>query len=426
MTGRARQHLRHPALPGRHSRGGPLPAEGRTVTRKAPVASRQLRDPAELQVGETLPDPSAGRLAPAVLPISLKIVLENLLRHEDGVRVTTEQVQSLLAWVARTAPARRGRPEPLAGLPARHQRRPGARRPGRHAGRRRRPRRSGAPDQSERAVGTGHRPLRHRRRVRAGRRLRAQRRDRVLAQRRAVPVPPLGAVDARQLRRRPAGDRDHAPGQRRVPGPRGDGRGRLGVPRRLPGHRLAHHDGQRPRRPGLGDRRDRGRGGHARPVAVDAPAAGGRLPPARGAARGRDRDGPGADHHREAARARGGREVRRVLRPRRRRDHGRRPGDDLEHEPGVRFDLRVLPDRRRDPALPPLHRTARLAGRPGRGLRQGAGPLARPRAVPRYSEFVELDLAAVVPSLAGPQPSAAARAARPGKVRASAPRCTRH
>ena len=39
-----------------------------------------------------------GELAPDGLPVSLRIVLENLLRHEDGVRVTTEQVESLLAW----------------------------------------------------------------------------------------------------------------------------------------------------------------------------------------------------------------------------------------------------------------------------------------------------------------------------------------
>ncbi|WP_448616478.1 aconitate hydratase AcnA [Modestobacter sp. URMC 112] len=37
-------------------------------------------------------------IAPEGLPISLRIVLENLLRHEDGVRVTAEQVQALLAW----------------------------------------------------------------------------------------------------------------------------------------------------------------------------------------------------------------------------------------------------------------------------------------------------------------------------------------
>ena len=39
----------------------------------------------------------------------------------------------------------------------------------------------------------------------------------------------------------------------------------------------------------------------------------------------------------------------------------------------------------------------------GRGVRQGAGPLARPDAEPRYSEKLELDLATVVPSLAGPK-----------------------
>ncbi|MCV2490775.1 aconitate hydratase [Geodermatophilus sp. YIM 151500] len=39
-----------------------------------------------------------GDIVPAGLPISLRIVLENLLRHEDGVRVTAEQVESLLAW----------------------------------------------------------------------------------------------------------------------------------------------------------------------------------------------------------------------------------------------------------------------------------------------------------------------------------------
>src|SRR4051812_39137169 len=38
------------------------------------------------------------------LPISLRIVLENLLRHQDGVRVTAEQVQSVLDW-GRGAPA---------------------------------------------------------------------------------------------------------------------------------------------------------------------------------------------------------------------------------------------------------------------------------------------------------------------------------
>ena len=42
--------------------------------------------------------------------------------------------------------------------------------------------------------------------------------------------------------------------------------------------------------------------------------------------------------------------------------------------------LRDLPDRRRDAALPAADRAPARAGRPGRGLRQGAGPVARPAA----------------------------------------------
>ena len=82
--------------------------------------------------------------------------------------------------------------------------------------------------------------------------------------------------------------RDLPPGQPRVPRP-----GRLRDARRTaaarlprhPGrHRLAHHDGQRPRRARLGRRRDRGRGGDAGPADLDAAAAGGRLQARRRAA----------------------------------------------------------------------------------------------------------------------------------------------
>jgi aconitate hydratase len=45
-----------------------------------------------------------GDLVPDGLPVSLRIVLENLLRHQDGGHVTPEQVQSLLDW-GRGAPA---------------------------------------------------------------------------------------------------------------------------------------------------------------------------------------------------------------------------------------------------------------------------------------------------------------------------------
>jgi aconitate hydratase len=39
-------------------------------------------------------------LAPAELPYSLRIVLENLLRHEDGQHVTADHIQALLDWGA--------------------------------------------------------------------------------------------------------------------------------------------------------------------------------------------------------------------------------------------------------------------------------------------------------------------------------------
>ena len=68
------------------------------------------------------------------------------------------------------------------------------------------------------------------------------------------------------------------------------------------------------------------------------------------AARGRDRDRPRADRHRDAARARRRGQVRRVLRRRPRRPADRRPRDDRQHVARVRLDLRDLPDRRRDAA----------------------------------------------------------------------------
>ena len=54
------------------------------------------------------------------------------------------------------------------------------------------------------------------------------------------------------------------------------------------------------------------------------------------------------------------------------------PRHDRQHEPGVRLDGRDLPDRRRDAALPAPDRALRGADRARRGVRQGAGPLARP------------------------------------------------
>ena len=75
-------------------------------------------------------------------------------------------------------------------------------------------------------------------------------------------------------------------------------------------------------------------------------------------------------------------QVRRVLRHRARQPAAGRPGDDRQHGARVRRDLRLLPDRRRDAALPARVRARRGAHRAGRGLCQGERLLARRRLRP--------------------------------------------
>ncbi len=145
------------------------------------------------------------------------------------------------------------------------------------------------------------------------------------------------------------------------------------------GHRLPHHDGQRSGRGRLGRGRHRGRGGHARPAGVDAHSAGRGVQAVRRAAGGCHRDRPGADHHRDAAPAQGGRQVRRVLRAGRLPGAAGQPGHDRQHEPGVRVDHRGVPDRRQDHRLPAADRPQRGADRARRGVREGAGSVARRR-----------------------------------------------
>ena len=50
-------------------------------------------------------DQLAGRFDPGRLPFSLKILLENLLRHEDGAAVTASDVEALAGWDAAAEPA---------------------------------------------------------------------------------------------------------------------------------------------------------------------------------------------------------------------------------------------------------------------------------------------------------------------------------
>src|SRR3984885_15556177 len=61
-----------------------------------------------------LPALSARGLDLGRLPFSLKILLENLLRREDGVNVTADDIEFLARWDARAEPSRE-----IAYMPAR-------------------------------------------------------------------------------------------------------------------------------------------------------------------------------------------------------------------------------------------------------------------------------------------------------------------
>ena len=97
----------------------------------------------------------------------------------------------------------------------------------------------------------------------------------------------------------------------------------------------------------LGRRRHRGGSRHARPALFDGAARGDRLQADRQAQGRRHRDRSRAHRHADAAQARRGRQVRRILRARPRPSHHRRPRHARQHGAGIRRDLRLLPDRRR-------------------------------------------------------------------------------
>ena len=339
----------------------------------------------------------------ASLPFSLKILLENLLRNEDGANITAEPDHRAGELGPGQGARHRDPVHPGPGHPAGPDRRAGRGGPGRdargHAGPRRRP----DQDQPAHPGRTGHRPLRGGRRVRQPGRVQPERGDRVPAQPRAVPVPALGPGRVQPVQGGPAGHRHRAPGEHRVPGPGGHDPRRRGLPRHLRGHRLAHHHAERPGRARLGRRRHRGRGRHARPAHLHAHPEGGRLPADRRAAQRRHRHRPGAHDHRDAAQARRGRQVRRVHRRGRGRGPGGQPGHDRQHVAGVRLHLRDLPDRPEHPGLPEAHRppAGQLALVEAYAKEQGLWH--DPERETRYSEELSLDLSTVVPSIAGPK-----------------------
>ena len=117
------------------------------------------------------------------LPYSLKVLLENLLRTEDGANITADHIRALAAWDPTSEPDTEIQFTPARVIMQDFTGVPVHRRPGHHARGRRRARRRPGPDQPARAGRDGHRPLGHRRRVRPRRRVREERRAGVPAQR---------------------------------------------------------------------------------------------------------------------------------------------------------------------------------------------------------------------------------------------------
>ena len=327
------------------------------------------------------------------------ILLENLIRRAGSRDVTDEDVRALAGGPAPAARHRvHARPRADAGL----HRRAGGRRP---RGDARAAQRAGG-DPGDRAVDPGrpgHRPFG------AGRPFRTpeayerniEREYRRNGERYSLLRWAQQAFDG--LRVVPPGAGHLPPGEPRAPRAGRRRARRRGVPRHPRRHRLAHDDDQRARRAGLGRRRHRGRGRDARPA--DVPAAADRDRRAHDRARCRRERPPPTSCSRSprcsASTASSGSSwsssatgCRRSRSPtaRRCRTCARSTGRP-----------RVLPGRRPDAAVPRVHRRGdrvdlveRYTKEQGMFRRDGDPE-------PMFSEILELDLSAVVPSMAGPK-----------------------
>ena len=154
------------------------------------------------------------------LPYSLRILLENLLRTEDGRNVTKEGSPRPGRLEQKLQARQRNRlhpqPRPAPGFHRRPLRSRSSRHARRHAATRRRP----SPNQSSATGRTRNRPLRASRRIRQRHRLRRKRPARIPAQQRALLLPPLGPNRIPQPRHRPSRHRHSPPGQSRISSPR--------------------------------------------------------------------------------------------------------------------------------------------------------------------------------------------------------------
>ena len=170
----------------------PTPTPSAPAPRSPPAA-------AELEVFRL--DALQSRYDVARLPYTLRVLLENVLRREDGVTVTARDVEAVASWNATAAPSNEITSHParvllqdFTGVPAVVDLAAMRARDGR-------PRRRPAEDQPADPGRARHRPLRPGRRLRHALLDRAQLRARVRAQPRALRVPPLGPERVRATSR---------------------------------------------------------------------------------------------------------------------------------------------------------------------------------------------------------------------------------
>ena len=205
------------------------------------------------------------------LPFSMKVLLENMLRFEDGVTVTAEDIQAIVDWQKERRSDREIQYRParvlmqdFTGVPCVVDlaamrdaiTRSSAAMPRRSTRRCRSTSSSitsvmvdefGTPKAFEDNVELEY-----------------------AAQFRTLRIPQMGIEGARQFLGRAAGDGHLPPGEPRIYRPGGvvveERRRDDRLPRHARRHRQPHDDDQRPRRARLGRRRDRGGGGDARPA----------------------------------------------------------------------------------------------------------------------------------------------------------------
>ena len=320
----------------------------------------------------------------ASLPYSLKVLLENLLRTEDGADITEDDIRALAGWDADADPDKEIQFTParvimqdFTGVPCvvdlATMREAMAELGG-----------DPTQDQPARPCRAGHRPLRHRRRLRHARGLRAQRRDRVRAQPRALPVPALGPGRVRRLqgraRRAPASSTRSTSST--WPASSSPARSTASSrPTPTPASAPTRHTTMVN---GIGVV-GWGVGGIEAEAAMLGQPVSMLIPRVVGFKLSGDL--PEGSTATDLVLT-----ITEML-----RKHGvvgkfvefygpgvsvapaGQPRHDRQHEPGVRLHDRGLPDRRGDHQVPQAHRSQRGAARAGRGLRQGAGALARPR-----------------------------------------------